>query len=655
LIAGPGFPSGGGLRKIGARMKLFSILLAAVVVAAPVRAVETVSADVCIYAATPSGILAAIAVRRGGRSAVIVEPGRWVGGMLGAGLKPLQDCPNYAATGGMTHELLPQLGASGGALVDGDRRSLNPAAIREDFAVLLKKHDVRVIFEHRIADCEKLGPGIQSAVFDRAPFDELGCPVPEPAGRAALKVTAKVFIDAGYEGDLMWRAGVSYRVGREAESEFDEELAGVREPMELAPIDPFVKPGDPRSGLLKWVENDHGKSIGAADGYTQAYNYRYYTTSNPTNRVPITPPAGYDPLDFELVGRYVAWLTETIDDPDVLRKHLVGIFPGWKNSGEWNYQRASLFSMSPLGVSQLYADGDHAAKARVWKVHQDYLRGLCHFMRTDARVPESYRDEVAELGLDNRIHPETHGWPHQLYIRVARRLRGRYTITAHDVYNRTTVDDPIGLAQYGIDTYPARRIWIRRGGEVQVGIEGKMFIGGGKGPTNVPYPIPYRAITPPAKECSNLLVPVCFSATHLGYASARMEPVFMICGESAGIAACRVLADGGSVQDVDMAALRTELEAAGQKLAWNPEIDRSTAQSSNAGLTYRRLLRDCDLNEDGLVSKAEWNAAKKGWEWLFDATDKDADGIVNEAEYTALQEYKKKHSDWATRLRKSDK
>ena len=172
------------------------------------------------------------------------------------------------------------------------------------------------------------------------------------------------------------------------------------------------------------------------------------------------------------------------------------IFAGWKNSGEWNYHRDSLFSMAPVGVSQLYADGDYATKARIWKLHQNYLRGLHHFMSTDPRVPEAFRKQTAALGLDGRHHSETHGWPHQLYIRVSRRLAGLCTITAHDVYNRTTVDDPIGLAQYGIDTYPSRCIWLQLDGQTYVGLEGKMFVGGAKGPTNVPYPIPYRAITP---------------------------------------------------------------------------------------------------------------------------------------------------------------
>jgi len=625
------------------------VFLCVLAVASQFAAAESpIEVDVCVYAATPSGILAAVAVSREGRSVVIVEPSRWVGGMLGAGLKPQQDCPNYAATGGMTHELLPTLGRSAGSVNDKDSRALSPDSIRIDFQKLLDQHGIRVIFDHRIAGCEMRDATITAATFDLAPFDELGCPAPEATTRDALHVAAKVFIDASYEGDLMARAGVSYRVGREAESEFNEPHAGVQPPMEITPIDPFVEPGNVESGLLKWVEHDHGKPVGSADGYTQAYNYRYYTTSDPDLRIAITPPADYDPQEFELVGRYVASLAETINDLKALRERLVGIYPGWMNSGEWNYQRNSLFSMAPLGISQLYADGDHTTKARVWKQHQDYLRGLHHFMSTDSRIPHSYRDEVAQLGLDGRFHPDTHGWPHQLYIRVARRLQGRYTITAHDVYNKTSVDDPVCLAQYGIDTYPARRIWLRHEGTVCVAIEGKMFIGGNRGPTNVPYPIPYRALTPSSEECTNLLVPVCFSATHLGYASARMEPVFMICGESSGIAACRALMENTTVQNIDMVAFTQALKQAGQKLTWDPAQDRSTTEPI---YTFEHLLHECDSDNDRLVSNAEWNAAKRDWEWLFPFIDTDSNGTLDSTEYIAFQQYKAKHPDWPKQLR----
>jgi len=251
---------------------------------------------------------------------------------------------------------------------------------------------------------------------------------------------------------------------------------------------------------------------------------------------------------------------------------------------------------------------------------------------------------MAALGLDRRPHPETQGWPHQLYVRVTRRMSGRYTVTAHDVHNRTQIDDPVCLAQYGIDTYPARRIWFERDGQVWVGLEGKMFLGGSRGPTNVPYPIPYRALTPKAEECDNLLVPICFSASHLGYASARMEPVFMICGESAGIAAGRALAEKTTVQGIDQAGYRAALEKAGQKLAWDPAKDIGPAAED--GYSMKHLLKECDRDGDGLVSQAEWNAAKPGWGWLFPLIDTDHDGRITEAEYKAFQDYKKNHPDW---------
>jgi hypothetical protein len=303
--------------------------------------------------------------------------------------------------------------------------------------------------------------------------------------------------------------------------------------------------------------------------------------------------------------------------------------------------------MAPVGVSQEYADGDYVTKARIWKLHQDYLRGLHHFMSSDPRVPAAFREQTAAIGLDGRHHAGTHGWPHQLYIRVSRRMIGRAVVTAHDVYNRTSVDDPIGLAQYGIDTYPSRRIWFRSDGQVYVGLEGKMFIGQARGPTNVPYPIPYRAITPHADQCTNLLVPVCFSATHLGYASARMEPVFMICGESAGIAACRALAEDVTVQRIDRPKYQEALHRAGQVLAWNEQLAQ-LAETANRppAYTFERLCAACDKDGDRRISEPEWNAGKTGWEWLFPIIDRNRDAAIDAREYAGFQEFKRAHPDW---------
>ena len=449
-----------------------------------------IETDVVVYGATPSGIMSAITVKRNGKAVIIVEASRWVGGILGAGLKPVQDMPNYEAVGGKTRELMRKIGIDQqdeeGITLDEVRRisreEMSPIDVRTDFLELLAEHDIQVIYDHRISHTIKNKTRIEEAVFDLAPFDENGLPPAEATTDDHLRVEADIFIDASYEGELMARSGVSNRIGRESRMDYGEEFAGVRPFDNITPISPFVEPDNPQSGLLPLVEDDHDKNLGARDHYTQAYNYRFYVTSDPDRRVSITPPDNYDPMDYELVGRYVEYIKEISVDQAELENRLSMIFPGWINAGEYNYQRRSLITMAPLGISHLYAGGDYGTKARVWKAYQDYLRGLHHFLSTDERVPEFFQEQTASLGLDGYHHPDTNGWPHQLYIRVSRRMVGEYTITAHDVYNRTDIDDPIGLAQYGIDTYPSRRIWFERGnGATYVAIEGNMFVGGTRG------------------------------------------------------------------------------------------------------------------------------------------------------------------------------
>ncbi len=614
------------------KLLVWSALLPFALVAGTVKEV-----DVCVYGATPSGIMAASAVKRAGRTVVIVEPSRWVGGILGAGIKPLEDCPNPAATGGMTKPLLNTLGNS-------------PEIIRASFEKLLSEQGIEVVRELRVGSVEKSGGIIVSASFDTAPFDALGCPPAAATEVGRLRVKAKVFIDAGYEGDLMSRAGVPYHVARESTREYGEEAAGVREPVELTPLDPYVKAGDAASGLLPGITGRFTEAVGSADPRIQAYNYRYYVTSDPARRAPLTPPAGYDAKDFELVGRYVEFLKASITDPKELKKSLARIFPGWMNAGEYNYHRNSLITMAPVGISYLYADGDYVAKAKVWKAHQDYLRGLHHFMSTDARVPEGFRQETAEIGLDLPRHPDTAGWPGQLYVRLTRRLQGRYVITAADVYNRTKVDDPVALAQYGIDTYPSRRVVVEKDGQTLVGLEGWMFVGGAHGPTKTPYPIPYRALTPHEADAPNLLVSVCFSASFLGYASARMEPTFMMCGEAAGIAASQAIEAGVAVQRIDPAVYRKALLASGMLIAWDESLRIPTKTDTRS--VAQAFMKEADDDHDGKISRQEWEAHKPGWDWLFPKIDKDGNGFLDFSEYDNFQRYKEEHQDWRALLKR---
>ncbi len=536
------------------------MILLALLNAAAWPAAEVLETDICVYGATPSGILAAVTAKQEGKSVVLIEPSRWVGGILGAGIKPKQDCPEPRAVGGLTQT---KVFAAGN----------NPPAIREFFAKWLAEEKVPVIYEHRIAQVDKNGARIIKLQLELAPPDEHGVPTPAAKQGPGKIVKAKVFIDASYEGDVMAKAGVGYAVGRDPHSLYQEDPAGVRPPTIWRPIDPYVERGKPESGLLPLLDADHGKPLGAGDDYTQAYNYRFYVTNDPEKRAALTPPEDYDPKQFELVGRYVEHIMDWAKgDLGKAKGPLSGIFPGWRNAGEYNYQRKNLVTMAPLGVSRFYQDGDWAERSRVWRLHRDYLRGLHHFLSTDPRVPEAFRQETAALGLDRSMHPDTGGWPDQLYVRITRRMMGPYILTHADVLNQTQADDSVGLALYGVDIYPVRRYAARdpETGEMGVAVEGNMFIGGSKG-TGRPYPIPYRSITPKAEECTNLLVPVCFSASYIAYASARMEPVFCVLGESAGVAAAQAIDAGTSVQEIDTAKLRTHLLARGQVLEWQTD------------------------------------------------------------------------------------
>lgn len=552
----------------------FSLLFLAVIFSCTRTADNTYETDICIYGATPSGITAAIAAASEGNRVLVVEPTKLPGGILSAGLKPIQDCPNFEAVGGITRELILSLG-----IRDTDKQPtaesvfqaildyMSPKDLQDDFKLLLANHGIDVIYGHRVADVTNKEGRIETVWFDLAPPDSTGRPAFEAVKGKNMAVTADVFIDASYEGDLMAKAGVGYRTGRESADKYDESLAGVRPPVHAIPIDPYREPGNENSGLLPLVIADHGKPVGAADEYTQAYNFRFYITDQPEYRVAINPPTNYNPDDFELVGRYVDYIVanKPADSVDI---YLGYIFPGWRNANDYNYQRNSAFTMAPLSVSQEYAAGDYAKKAEIWQYHQDYLSGIYTFLTTDERIPKKFREKTARLGFDNRHFPDTQGWPHQLYARVSRRMDGKYTVTQADVYNKRPVNDPIGLAQYGIDTYPSRRYVLKRGDSTYVAVEGNMFVGGAIGPTNVPYQIPYSAIVPKMAECTNLLVPVCFSASHVGYASARMEPVFMILGESAGIAASHARREAVAVQAINQEAYLEKLSTRGQVLNW---------------------------------------------------------------------------------------
>ncbi len=505
------------------------------------------SFDVCVYGGNASGIMAAVAASREGCRVVVIEPSRWLGGMTGGGLSAI-DWGREQAIGGTARGILKQ--------------GYNDTQYRAAFAALVKDHAITVIFEHRVASVKSDGATIQNITLDFAPPDRLGCPIGKARTPASRVISARVFIDCGYEGDLMVRSGVSYTFGREAREAYGESLAGAQPNMLVYEIDPYLKPGDPASGLLPMLQDVRMSPEGAADKLTMGYGFRW-KFSTAADRLPIEAPDDYDPRAFELYRRGLAG---KINMARGRRMRKLGQFEDEGGHiyamGAGNLAR-SLWAPTNYGSNADYPDGDYPTRARIWKAQQDFMRGITHFLRTDPVVPPAMRKQALGMGFQPGIFDDTRGWPHQLYVREARRMKSTYVLTQKDMAGETNPDDSVGLASYGVDEWPY----------ATYALDGKVALNGGyfsvlyldaahKGI----YKIPYRAITPAAGQCTNLLVPVCLSASHIAMTSIRMEPVWMILGESAGVAAAMAVKEKVAVQAIDYGGLRKKLLALHQRL-----------------------------------------------------------------------------------------
>lgn len=568
-------------------------------------AVEPADIDVCVYGATASGVAAAMSAADHGASVVVVEPSRWLGGMSGGGLNAI-DWGNRRAVGSLARRLL----------IDRD-----DVAMRDSYRRELADRGIPVVFEHRLAAVTKEAARIRRITLDHAPPDRFGCPAERPLVAGARSVAARTYIDCSYEGDLMAKAGVGYTWGRESRDEYGESLGGVRPILIRYAIDPFVKPGDPRSGLLPLLEDIRIGPPGSADKLTMMYAFRWVLTREDPIRV--EKPDGYDPRTYEIfrrglrdgvnlrAGRRMRVLDEWSDEKGA------GIFGG--NSSR------SLWAQSVAGANAAYPDGEWSVRARIWRGQMDFVRGMYHFLRTDPVVPPGLRTQAETTGFRRGIFDDTDGWPHQLYVREARRMRSGYVVTQADLEGTTDPADSVGLGSYGVDDWPYATV-AHEGGVALSG--GEFSIMKANPRHSGVHKIPYRSITPLRAECENLLVPVCCSASHVAMTSIRMEPVWVTLGQSAGIAAARAIAEGVAVQDIDFPAYRRALLDAGQVLDWNE-----------------------DAQAPGWGSRESWNRDKPGYEWLFDPVDADKDGAISAAEYRAFREFKDAHPrDWRERI-----
>ena len=616
--------------------------------------VKTYQADVCVYGGTASGVMAALAAKKEGAKVILIEPTRYLGGMTGGGIHHL-DWGKGNTVGGSTYKMLTES-------LKQEKRSTHGTMLlgignkeyRERFRKEIDTAGIKVIYEHRLGKVQvggktiehptRLKPialgeqfsskkkehSIRSIILDYAPVDETGCPPPHPNKRDVIKVSAKVFIDCSYEGDLLAQSGVSYTWGRESREHYNESLAGVRPSLWVHDIDPYLKPGNPKSGLIPFIQDRQIGPLGSADNLTMGYCFRYEFDKSGKG-IPIPEPVDYDPAEFELYRRALNGNLDIFSSRKM--RYTLNLKEAKKHPfvGGANLNR-NLMASTVYGCNVDYPNGDWATRSRIWKFHQEFLSKIVHFAKTDPSSPESLQNYAKRLTFKRGPFDETGGWPSQLYVREARRMVSSYVVSQKDIAGETNPAHPVGLAAYGVDDWPYAVVVedgkvALQGGEFSI-----IYLDGGT--YNGSYKIPYESIVPTRGECDNLIVPVCVSASHIAFTSLRMEPVWMILGESAGVAAAIAVDSGIPVQDVPYEQLRPKLDELGQK-----------------------LVRGADgkHNDQPRVwnSRKHWNAEKKGYEWLFPHIDKDSNGKISSEEYINFQKFKSKNENWKEVLKKN--
>ena len=518
--------------------------------------------DVCVYGGTAGGVMAAYSARMMGKSVVLVAPGKYLGGLTTGGLGRTDIGNKYAVTG-LSRDFYRRIGKHYGEF---EGWFFPPSVATTTLHHYVDKAGLDVIYQKQVVSVAKDGARITSVTLEDSQ---------SPAGSAHVGIKAKQFIDCSYEGDLMARAGVSYFTGREDNRQFDETLNGVQlldQHQFPDGVDPYVKEGDPSSGLLWGISTASVQPNGTGDKSLQAYNFRLCLTDIPENRVPFRKPDDYDPAKYTLLARAMKKTGNTDMNHYLL-------FAWGMPDRKIDVNNRGPLSTDMIGANHDYVEADYATRARIWKEHEDYTKGLMYFMANDESLPEAFRAQVRVWGWAKDEFVDNDHFPHQLYIREARRLNGEYVMTQHNCQGDETVGDVIGLAAYGMDSHNCQRLVV----DGMVKNEGDVQFGGFP-----PYPIAYRSLTPKREECTNLLVPVCVSSTHIAFGSIRMEPVFMVLGQSAGVAACMAIDDNASVQQVDVVKLR-------KKLADDPLLDGSVPE----------ILVD-DTNIDNIKRRGNW-------------------------------------------------
>lgn len=507
--------------------------------------------DLIIYGSTPAGISAAIQSKRMGKTVLLISQTNHIGGTTTGGLT-WTDYGEESTIGGLADEFYVRIkqwydkpenwvyeNQDSSSLYSKAARympSFEPKVALKIFEDFLKEHRIEVIRSEQVTIVDKENSTVRAITTN-----------------AGHTYRGKMFIDATYEGDLMALAGISFHLGRESEEVYGEDLAGVlgEEERFTQPKKFFgkeISPYDENGNLLFGIYDGEMGIPGAGDNKIQAYNYRMCLSKHPDNRLPINRPSNYDSSRYELLARYIA-----VKPPEKLRDLIkVSEVPNLKT----DINDGCPFSTDYIGANWEYPEGDSLTREAIIQDHIDYTKGLIYFIGNDTRVPEKVRTEMQEYGYPKDEYPQNNNWTPQIYVRESRRMIGEYVMRQQDCIEDTIKKHSVGLGSYGVDSHHIQRIVVN--GEI---INEGNFLA-----KHHPYEIPYESLIPKQEECTNLLVPVCLSSSHIAFGSLRMEPVYMILGQSAAIAAILSLEEGVTLQKIDYQLLNDNLKKFKQKV-----------------------------------------------------------------------------------------
>lgn len=550
---------------------IFTLILCALLTACTsTKKQDTVDADVIIYGGTSAAISTAVQLARMDKSVLIVCPDKHIGGLSASGLG-FTDLGNKSVIGGISKEFYEEVYqhyqndeawkwqpkdeygnvGQGTTAIDDELKTMwtfEPHVAEGIFEKFVKDHKIKILRDKWL-NRENGVAVIDGKITSITMLD-------------GEVYKGKIFVDATYEGDLMAAAGVNYHVGREANSVYGEEWNGVQKGkyhhshnFQQLNISPYVIPGDPTSGVLPRISTEDPGENGEGDHRVQAYNYRLCTTNAEGNVVPFEKPENYNPAQYELLRR-------------VFRGGRHSMFGGGKiPNKKRDVNNVGPFSSDNIGMNYEYPEASYEKRKEILEEHISYHKGLLWFWGHDESVPKRFRDNINKWGLAKDEFVDNGHWPYQIYVREARRMIGEFVMTENEILGRKKVDQPIGMGSYTMDSHNAQR-YITEEGYVQN--EGDLGVD-----AEQPYQIHLGTILPKKEECKNLLVPAAVSSSHIAFGSIRMEPVFMILGQSAGTLAAMAIDANTDIYDVPYEKLSTQLRKDGQILEYTPKMEET--------------------------------------------------------------------------------